>query len=111
VTEKNTESATMTFFVRALRGEGVQSITPSAGGGWASDLIGGGTVRVTRTRVWKTLLEEWHQQQDPDVGWRALAFREFGTGRPLVLASAVSLGRLVALTEQFAAESGRLESR
>ena len=111
MTRKNTESATNTFFNRALIGEGVQSLTPSEYGGWTSGLIGGGTVRVTRSRQWSKVLEEWHLQQDPDVGWRAMAFREFGTQRPLVVMTAVSLGRLIALTERFAAEAGRWEPR
>jgi len=101
--------ATGTFFRRALIGEGVQRCTLTKNHGWAEGLIGGGGVRMSNSRQWQKVTAQWHTLPDPDIGWVGLAFREHGTGRPLVILSAKSLARILYVAERGAADSGRFE--
>jgi hypothetical protein len=104
-----TAQAAQTFYLRALRGEGVTQFEPTPRGGGVSGLVGGGQMLVTGTRRWSKVFDRWTSIDDPPDGWAGLAFREYKTRRPLVMMSTVSHARMLAYMEFLAAESGRME--
>lgn len=103
--------AAQTFYLRALRGEGVHLFEPTPRGGGVSGLVGGGSMTVTGYRRWEKIMEKWRAVDDPDVGWAGLAFRDYASRRPLVLMSAVSHARMLAMMEQALADAGRFGGR
>jgi hypothetical protein len=100
--------AAQTFYLRALRSEGVHLFEPTPKGGGVSGLIGGGQMTVTGYRRWEKVMEKWRAVDDPEMGWAGLAMRDYASRRPLVLMSAVSHARLLAFAERMAADAGRL---
>jgi hypothetical protein len=96
-------------FRRTLIAAGVTRISDATEDGYAFSLIGNGQVRVTGYTKWAKIAEHLREVRDtPEVGWRALAFRQKWSGnRPMVIMSGVSLARLLANYERMAVELGR----